>query len=480
MAEHYKLWINGEWAEAESESVFSVVNPATGLEFATASAAKRGDARKAIDAARDAFDNTNWSSSPPLRTSVLQKAADLLRNDVDILARTETLDNGMPIGWAKRFVLDTADFFDYFAGLTRPLKEQLDEHSTVVYEPIGVAAGIVPWNLPLKMASWKVAPALAAGDTVVLKPSSQTPLTALKLGEIFHRAGCPDGVMNVIAGQGSVVGAELAVSTKVDKVAFTGGTETGKEVMRLASANLKKITLECGGKSANIILTDADLIKAVNGAVFAIFFNAGQVCTAGSRLLLPESIHDRFMEHLIRETGKLRIGDGLTDPDMGPVISAGQMEKDLEHIEYGIRDGAKLVFGGKRLDIGANGANGVDGVGGFFVEPTVFDDVAPDMRIAQEEIFGPVLSVLTYGDEGEAIEIANGTRYGLAGAVWSEDLPHAKQVASHIAAGTVWINTYHGAPKHAPFGGYKESGIGRELGVYGLREYLEVKHIMVG
>ncbi len=480
MATHYKLWINGEWAEAESESVFSVINPATGSEFATASAAKRVDARKAIDAARDAFDNTDWSSSPTLRASVLRKAADLLRRDVDILARTETLDNGMPIGWAKRFVLDTADFFEYFAGLTRPLEEQLDEHSTVVYEPIGVAAGIVPWNLPLKMASWKVAPALAAGNTIVLKPSSQTPLTALKLGEIFHRAGCPDGVMNVIAGQGSVVGAELAGSTKVDKVAFTGGTETGKEVMQLASANLKKITLECGGKSANIILEDADIAKAVKGAVFAIFFNAGQVCTAGSRLLLPECIHDQFMEHLIRETEKLRIGDGLADPDMGPVISAGQLEKDLEYIRYGTRDGAKLVSGGKRLDMGAGGANGVDRVGGFFVEPTIFDDVAPEMRIAQEEIFGPVLSVLTYGDEGEAIEIANGTRYGLAGAVWSKDITHAKQVASRIAAGTVWINTYHGAPKHAPFGGYKESGIGRELGMHGLREYLEVKHIMVG
>lgn len=474
MTTHYKLWIDGEWAEAESESRFSVINPATGLAIATAASAERADARRAIDAARDAFDSTDWSSNPPLRTRVLQKAAELLRKDADTLARLETLDNGMPIGWAKRFVLDTADFFEYFAGLTRPLEEKLDEHSTVFYEPIGVAAGIVPWNLPLKMASWKVAPALAAGDTIILKPSSQTPLTALKLGEICNRAGCPKGVLNVIAGKGSVVGAELAGSTKVDKVAFTGGTETGKEVMRLASANLKKITLECGGKSANIILEDADLAKAVKGSVFAIFFNAGQVCTAGSRLLLPERIHDRFMEHLTRETEKLRIGDGLADPDMGPVISAGQVEKDLEYIRYGARDGAKLVFGGKRLDTGT----GV--VGGFFVEPTIFDDVAPDMRIAQEEIFGPVLSVLTYGDEDEAIEIANGTRYGLAGAVWSKDVSHAKRVASRVRAGTVWINTYHGAPKHAPFGGYKESGIGRELGVHGLREYLEVKHLMVG
>ena len=474
MATHYKLWIDGEWVEAGSESRFSVINPATGVEFATAASAERADARRAIDAARDAFDNADWSSNPPLRTRVMQKAAELLRKDADILARLETLDNGMPIGWAKRFVLDTADFFEYFAGLTRPLEEKLDEHSTVFYEPIGVAAGIVPWNLPLKMASWKVAPALAAGDTIVLKPSSQTPLTALKLGEICNRAGCPKGVLNVIAGRGSVVGAELAGSTKVDKVAFTGGTETGKEVMRLASTNLKKITLECGGKSANIVLEDADIAKAVKGSVFAIFFNAGQVCTAGSRLLLPERIHDRFMEHLTRETEKLRIGDGLADPDMGPVISAGQMEKDLEYIRYGTRDGAKLVFGGKRLDTGA----GV--VGGFFVEPTVFDRVTPDMRIAQEEIFGPVLSVLTYGDEDEAIEIANGTRYGLAGAVWSKDVSHAKRIASRVRAGTVWINTYHGAPKHAPFGGYKESGIGRELGLHGLREYLEMKHLMVG
>ncbi len=474
MTTHYKLWIDGEWTEAESESRFSVINPATGEEIATAASAERVDARRAIDAARDAFDNTDWSSNPSLRTRVLQKAAVLLRKDADSLARLETLDNGMPIGWAKRFVLDTADFFEYFAGLTRPLEEKLDEHSTVFYEPIGVAAGIVPWNLPLKMASWKVAPALAAGDTIVLKPSSQTPLTALKLGKICNRAGCPKGVMNVIAGKGSVVGAELAGSTKVDKVAFTGGTETGKEVMRLASANLKKITLECGGKSANIVLEDADIAKAVKGSVFAIFFNAGQVCTAGSRLLLPERIHDRFMEHLIVETEKLIIGDGLADPDMGPVISAGQMEKDLEYIRYGVEDGAKLVFGGKRLDMGVGRA------GGFFVEPTLFDGVAPEMRIAQEEIFGPVLSVLTYSDEDEAIEIANGTRYGLAGAVWSKDVSHAKRIASRVRAGTVWINTYHGAPKHAPFGGYRESGIGRELGLHGLREYLEVKHLMVG
>ncbi|HIE31193.1 MAG TPA: aldehyde dehydrogenase family protein [Methanosarcinales archaeon] len=468
---HYKLWIDGKWAEAESEGRFSVINPATGEGFATAASAERADARRAIDAARDAFDNTDWSFNTPLRTRILQKAAEILRNDADSFARLETLDNGMPIGWAKRFVLDTADFFEYFAGLTRPLEEKLDEQSTVFYEPVGVVAGIVPWNLPLKMASWKVAPALAAGNTIVLKPSSQTPLTALKLGEVFHRAGCPDGVLSVIAGPGSVVGAELAGSRKVDKVAFTGGTETGKEVMRLASANLKKITLECGGKSANIVLEDAEIAKAVKGSLFAIFFNSGQVCTAGSRLLLPERIHDRFMEHLIAGVKKLRIGDGLTDPDMGPVISAEQMEKDLKYIRYGIEDGAKLVFGGKRLDMDT---------GGFFVEPTIFDGVAPEMRIAQEEIFGPVLSVIGYGDEDEAIEIANGTRYGLAGAVWSKDVSHAKRIASRIAAGTVWINMYHGAPRYAPFGGYRESGIGRELGLHGLREYLEVKHLMVG
>ena len=465
----YKLWINGEWTEPDSENAISVTNPATETEIATVADGERVDAGKAIDAARDAFDNTDWSRNHALRKRVLLKAAELLRKDVDRLARLETLDNGMPIGWAARFVPDVADFFEYYAGFTEPLVEELNAQSTVYYEPTGVAAGIIPWNLPLKMASWKVAPALAAGNTIILKPSSQTPLTALELGEIFGRAGCPKGVVNVITGRGSVVGAELARNAKVDKVAFTGGTETGKEVMRLASGNLKKITLECGGKSANIILDDADMGKALKGALFAMFFNAGQVCTAGSRLLLPESIHDRFMERMVAEARRLVIGDGLNDPDMGPVVSLEQMEKDLRYIGYGIEDGAELVTGGKRL-----------GRTGYFVEPTIFDRVDSGMRIAQEEIFGPVLSVLTYSDEAEAIEIANDTRYGLAGAVWSEDVSRAKRVASRIRAGTVWINTYHGAPKYAPFGGYRESGIGRELGMHGLKSYLEVKHVMVG
>lgn len=465
----YKLWINGEWVGAESGKTFSVINPATEIEIANVAYAERVDAQKAIDAARDAFDNTDWSQNPSMRREVLLKAAELLKIEVDRLAYLETLDNGTPIGWARRFVSDTAEFFEYYANFTEPIKEKLDERSTVYYEPVGVAAGITPWNLPLKMAAWKIAPALAAGNTIILKPSSQTPLSALELGGIFDRAGCPEGVLNVITGKGSVVGAELAGSANVDKVAFTGGTETGKEVMKLASKNLKKITLECGGKSANIILEDADMQKAVKRSVFAIFFNAGQVCTAGSRLLLPQSIHDEFMKRLIAETGKLRIGDGLDDPDMGPVISAEQMEKDLRYIRYGIEDGATLVTGGRRLDMD-----------GFFVEPTIFDDVESDMRIAQDEIFGPVLSVLTYDDEEEAIEIANDTRYGLAGAVWSGDVSHAGRIAKCIRAGTVWINTYHGVPKHAPFGGYRESGIGRELGMHGLKQYLEVKHVMVG
>ena len=465
----YKLWINGEWTEPESENAISVTNPATETEIATVADGGRVDAGKAIDAARDAFDNTDWSQNHALRKKILLKAAELLRKDVDRLARLETLDNGMPIGWATRFVPDVADFFEYYAGFTEPLVEELNARSTVYYEPAGVAAGIIPWNLPLKMASWKVAPALAAGNTIILKPSSQTPLTALELGEIFGRAGCPKGVVNVITGRGSVVGAELARNAKVDKVAFTGGTETGKEVMRLASGNLKKITLECGGKSANIILDDADMGNAVKGAIFAMFFNAGQVCTAGSRLLLSESIHDRFMELMVAETRRLVIGDGLNDPDMGPVVSLEQMEKDLRYIGYGIEDGAELVTGGKRIDRA-----------GYFVEPTIFDRVESESRIAQEEIFGPVLSVLTYSDEAEAIEIANDTRYGLAGAVWSEDVSRAKRVASRIRAGTVWINMYHGAPKYAPFGGYRESGIGRELGTHGLKSYLEVKHVMVG
>ena len=467
----YKLWIDGEWTESESETTFSVINPATEEVIADVAYANRSDAKKAIDAARDAFDNTDWSQNHSLRREVLRKAAKLLREDADRLAHLETMDNGMPIGWARRFVLDTAEFFEYYSEMAEPLEERLDDRSTVYYEPIGVAAGIVPWNIPLKMASWKIAPALAAGNTIILKPSSQTPLTALELGEIFHRAGCPRGVLNVIAGKGSVVGAELAGSAGVDKVAFTGGTETGKEIMRLASGNIKNITLECGGKSANIILEDAEIPTAVKGSVFAVFFNSGQVCTAGSRLLLPESIHNEFMEQMVRETESLTIGNGIDDPDMGPIVSSEQMEKDLRYIEYGTNDGAELVTGGERLNIGGRG---------FFVAPTIFDSVDPEMRIARDEIFGPVLSVLTYDDEAEAIEIANDTRFGLSGAVWSKDVVRARRVARCIRAGTMWINTYHGAPKHAPFGGYKESGIGRELGIHGLKSYLEVKHVMIG
>jgi acyl-CoA reductase-like NAD-dependent aldehyde dehydrogenase len=354
-------------------------------------------------------------------------------------------------------------------GLTKPGFSQ----NLLVREPIGVVAAIIPWNFPLKMAVWKLGPALAAGNTLVLKPSELTPCTAMELAKICHEAGIPKGVVNIVPGFGEDVGEELAKNPMVDKVSFTGSTSVGKRVMSLAASSLKKCTLECGGKSANIVLDDADIPLAIDGAMYAIFYHAGQCCEAGSRLLLPEKLHDKFIEKLIAKTQKMKLGDPkLETTEMGPVISRKQQDRILGYISKGISEGARLACGG-------NVPSSSELKDGFFIEPTIFINVDNRATIAQEEIFGPVLSVIKYGTTEEAIRLANDSPYGLGGGVWSSDKEKALRVARELRAGTVWVNEWHLLSEKAPFGGYKQSGVGREFGMDGLKEYTETKHVHI-
>ncbi|MBV8531403.1 MAG: aldehyde dehydrogenase family protein, partial [Candidatus Eremiobacteraeota bacterium] len=373
--------------------------------------------------------------------------------------------------------VDAANCFRYYAGLaTKPHGQTFDvpapSQTFTVREPIGVCGQIVPWNYPLLMATWKLAPALAAGNVCVLKPSELTPLSAIRLAMIFDELQFPAGVVNIVPGAGATVGHAIAASPLVDKIAFTGGTATGRSIMRDATTNLKKISLELGGKSPNVVFADADFDTAIDYALFGIFANAGQVCSAGSRLILERSIHDRFVGRLVERAQKIRVGDGF-DPatEMGPIISPVHRERVEGYIATGKEEGARMLCGGNRL--------GGQLAEGNFIAPTIFDDTAPGMRIVQEEIFGPVLVVQTFGDEAEAIALANDTVYGLAGAVFTADIAKAHRVIRKMRAGITWINTYHPTYNEAPWGGYKQSGIGRELGTYGYDAYTEVKQINV-
>ncbi|MGE0748383.1 MAG: aldehyde dehydrogenase, partial [Rhodospirillales bacterium] len=342
-----------------------------------------------------------------------------------------------------------------------------------IREPIGVCAQIIPWNFPLLMAVWKLGPALATGNCLILKPASDTPVSALELARIFHEVGFPEGVVNVITGPGGVIGNVLTESPLIDKVAFTGSTEVGREIMAKASGTLKKVTLECGGKSANIVLPDANWDIAVDGSLFASFYHQGQVCESGTRLLLPKDQHDKFVAQMVEKLDGLKLGDPL-DPEtkVGPVISERQMKAVLDYVDIGKKEGARLACGGYRVTDGALAK-------GYFVKPAIFTEVVNKMRIAQEEIFGPVLCVLKYGSDDEAVSIANDSIFGLGGGVWSEDIDHAKKIAARMRTGTVWINEWHMLSERSPFGGYKQSGIGREFGEDGLKEYTEVKTLYV-
>jgi betaine-aldehyde dehydrogenase len=474
-----KMYINGEWVQAESGMTREIVNPASGEVIALAAEGDAQDARRAILAAREAFDSGVWPDLPAAeRARYLLAIADKLEQRAEEFGRLETLDNGKPFRESAFDVADAVACFRYYAGLvTKPDGQTYHVadpvQAMVVREPVGVCGLIVPWNYPLLMAVWKIAPALAAGNTIVFKPSEITPVTAVKLFEIIEETGMPAGVSNLVLGPGPTVGNELAESHLVDKVSFTGGTVTGRSIMRAAAGNIKKISLELGGKSPNIVFADADFETAVDYALFGIFANQGQVCSAGSRLLLEESIHDRFVERLVERAQKIRVGPG-DDPrtEMGPLVSQAHMEKVLRYIELGKEEGARLLCGGRRMTAG-----GLDK--GYFVEPTIFTDTKPSMRIVQEEIFGPVLAIQRFKDEADAIRIANDTVYGLAGGVFTRDGAKAMRVVRKLRAGITWINCYHSTYNEAPWGGYKQSGIGRNLGTYGYEEFTELKQINI-
>ncbi|WP_126427861.1 aldehyde dehydrogenase family protein [Brevibacillus marinus] len=474
-----KMYVNGEWLDARSGKTREIVNPANGETIALAAEGDVEDARHAIEVARSAFDSGVWSDLPAAqRARYLFAIADKLEERAEEIAWLETLDNGKPLREARFDLADAVACFRYYAGLvTKPDGQTYHVsdpvQAMVVREPVGVCGLIVPWNYPLLMAVWKIAPALAAGNTIVFKPSEVTPVTAVKLFEIIDEVGIPKGVANMVMGAGPTVGNELAESHLVDKISFTGGTATGRSIMRAASGNIKKISLELGGKSPNIVFADADFETAVDYALFAIFANQGQVCSAGSRLLLEESIHDRFLERLVERAKQIRVGPGH-DPktEMGPLVSQAHLEKVLHYIETGKAEGARLLCGGNRIT-----ANGLDK--GYFVEPTIFADTTPQMRIVQEEIFGPVLAVQKFTDEADAIRLANDTVYGLAGGVFTQDGAKAMRVIKKLRAGITWINCYHPTYNEAPWGGYKQSGIGRGLGTFGFEEFTEVKQINI-
>jgi aldehyde dehydrogenase (NAD+) len=473
-----KLLIGDEWREAVSGQTMEVVNPATEEVIATVPSAGADDLDAAVQAARAALGGP-WSAlSARERGRLVRRLGERLLARADEIARLETLHNGKPISESRQIEIPAAaECFEYYGGWsdkimgeTIPVKGNYLTYT--LREPIGVVAAIVPWNFPLLLAAWKVAPALACGNTVILKPASQTPLTAIALGEIAIEAGLPPGVLNVLTGPGATLGQAIVEHPGIDKIAFTGDTATGKGIMRGAAGTLKKITLELGGKSPNIVLADADIDAAVRGATVGIFYGKGEVCAAGSRLLVDSSIKTQFIEKLAARTKKMVPGDPL-DPKtrFGAVSSRRQMETVLRYIESGRQEGATLVAGGARADIGTGK--------GFFVQPTVFADVLPGMTIAREEIFGPVLAAIDFADIDEAIARANDSPYGLAAGVWTRDIRKAHYVARKLQAGTVWINTYNVYDTAAPFGGYKQSGFGREMSAHALEHYTQVKSVWV-
>jgi acyl-CoA reductase-like NAD-dependent aldehyde dehydrogenase len=455
-----------------------VVNPATEEVIAEVASADKTDVDAAVAAARAALYGPWTALSARERGRLVRQLGERLMARADEIARLETLHNGKPITESRHIEIPAAaECFEYYGGWsdkvmgeTIPVK---GNHLTyTLREPVGVVAAIVPWNFPLLLAAWKVAPALACGNTVILKPASQTPLTALALGELALEVGLPPGVLNVVTGSGSTIGQALVDHPGIDKIAFTGDTSTGKGIMRSAAETLKKITLELGGKSPNIVLPDADIEAAIRGATVGIFYGKGEVCAAGSRLLVDRSIKDEFVDKLAARARKMAAGDPM-DPKtrLGAISSRKQLETVLGYIESGKQEGATLVAGGARTDIGTGK--------GYFLQPTVFADVTPDMRISREEIFGPVLATIDFADLDEAIATANDTPYGLAAGIWTRDIKKAHYVARKLQAGTVWVNTYNVYDTAAPFGGYKQSGFGREMSAHALEHYTQIKTVWV-
>jgi phenylacetaldehyde dehydrogenase len=473
-----KMLINGKWVDSASGKTFPTFNPATGEVLSMVAEGDREDINLAVKAARAAFETGPWSKiSPSERGKLIWKLADLMEKNAEEFAQLESLDNGKALKIAR--VADiplSIDHMRYYAGWATKIEgntipmafwKQGSFHAYTLREPVGVVGQIIPWNFPLLMAAWKLGPALAAGCTVVLKPAEQTPLSALRLGELLQEAGFPDGVVNIVPGYGETAGAALAAHMDVDKIAFTGSTEVGKLIIQAAAGNLKKVSLELGGKSPNIILDDADLDSAIPGSSMAIFFNQGQCCCAGSRLFVEKKIFDKVVDGVSQAAAKIRLRPGF-DPecDLGPLVSEEQLNRVCGYLESGVKEGAKAVVGGSR-----------EGDKGYFVKPTVLVNTNDNMKVVKEEIFGPVVTAIPFSDPNEIVDRANDTIYGLAAGIWTRDVKKAHNLAAKLRAGTVWINCYNVFDPSLPFGGYKQSGWGREMGHEVLEHYTEVKSV---